>query len=54
LLENPRLVGYNNLGIGSRRKTPRPGLMQRSLDWFSPENPRPVGYINHQQQTINT
>jgi hypothetical protein len=24
--------------------------MQRSLDRFSPENPRPVGYINHQQQ----
>jgi hypothetical protein len=26
------------------------GRMQRSLDRFSPENPRPVGYINHQQQ----
>jgi hypothetical protein len=24
------------------------------LDWFSPENPKPVGYINHQQQTTNT
>jgi hypothetical protein len=22
--ENPRLVGYNDLGIGSHRKTPRP------------------------------
>jgi hypothetical protein len=28
--------------------------MQRSLDRFSLENPRLVGYINHQQQTTNT
>jgi hypothetical protein len=35
-------------------KNTKAGRIHRSTttwDWFSPKNTRPVGYINHQQQT---